>query len=103
MEQVHPERPAGRGEERPVGAEADVAIGVEVEPVEGLGSGGSGRVVGRAGELAGAAHHLLVAERIGRGTPFGGGAGGCCARAGGSEGHRGEGRGGDAGQQGCGG
>ena len=37
VEQLHPERAAAAAEQRPVGPEADVAVGVEVEPVERLG------------------------------------------------------------------
>jgi hypothetical protein len=63
VEELHSEWPAGRAEERPVGAEADVAIGVELEPVQRLGQRRNVRLVGGAGELARPAHHVLVAER----------------------------------------
>jgi hypothetical protein len=68
VEQVKPERAEG---DRSVGPEADVAIGVEVEAVERLGQGGRVRVEGRAGEVAGAPHHVLVAERADRRRPAG--------------------------------
>jgi hypothetical protein len=34
MEQVHPEGAAGGTEQRSIGAEADVSVGVEIEPGE---------------------------------------------------------------------
>ena len=37
VEQLHPERPAADAEQRAVGPEADVPVGVEIEPVERLG------------------------------------------------------------------
>ena len=36
MEQLHPERPVARGEQGAVRTEADVAVIVEAEPVQGL-------------------------------------------------------------------
>ena len=38
MEQLHPERAVPRGEQGPVGPEADVPVIVEAEPVQGSGS-----------------------------------------------------------------
>ena len=64
MEQVHPEPAAAGGQERPVGAEADVPVGIEVEPVQGLRQGRDPRLERDRGELARPAHDVLEAERV---------------------------------------
>ena len=61
MEHLHPERRAVRRQQRPVGPEADVAPGVEIEPRERLGQARPG-LVGGGRDLAGPAHHVLEAE-----------------------------------------
>ena len=66
MEHLHPERAAGAGEKRALGPKTDVAVGVEVEPVQRLRERQERRIEGRAGEVARPAHHVLVAERARR-------------------------------------
>ena len=66
MEELHPERPAAAAEKRPVGPEADVPVGVEIEPVERLRQGRGGLLEGHGGEVARAPHHVLVAEGVHR-------------------------------------
>ena len=80
MEQVHAEGPAGAAEQRPVGPEADIPIGVEIELGQRGREGRHRRVVGDGGEVPRSAHHVLEAEWVGgrsRGTLAKGGTGHC--------------------------
>ena len=65
MEELHPERTAAAGEQRPLRPETDVPVGVEVQLVQGVGQLGRGRIVGDGSEFAGALDDVLVAERVG--------------------------------------
>jgi hypothetical protein len=66
VEELHPELPVAGAEQGLVGAEADVPIIVEAEPVERLGQLSRRRLVRYGREFPGPAHHILVTERIGR-------------------------------------
>ena len=90
MEQVHPVGRAWRVEEGPLGAEADVAPLVELQPPQRLGQLHGLGLVGDLGEVAGAAHHVLEGEsRRGRGAGRRGGRGLRRGRLLGHEGRRG--------------
>ena len=65
MEELQPERTAAAAEQGLVGAKADVAVIVEAEPVQRLGQLRDRCLERDACELAGPAHHILVAEGIG--------------------------------------
>ncbi len=66
VEELHPERPAAAAEKRAIRPEADVPVGVEIQPVERLGQGRGGLLEGHGGKLARPPHDILEAERVHR-------------------------------------